>query len=137
MSTHTFLDLTNSSVLDDLHSKAESAYVQTTDATATTLWSLVVDEQTCVTVFALVSGLRDDHSEAITGMLIGGVRRDGGGNATTTGSPTVTSTEDSSGTPSFTLDADTGTQTARIRVTGEGSKNIDWTATVIYMVVTT
>lgn len=137
MTSHTFITLENSAVLDGLVSNVDSAYVQTADNTATTLWSLVVPEQSLVTVFALVQGLVDDHSEGITGNVIGGGRRDGGGNVATTGSATTTSTNDSSGTPSFAIDADTGSQTVRLRVTGETSKTFDWTATIIYQLVTT
>lgn len=137
MTTHQFLDLANSTLHSGFASYRDGAYVQTTDATATTLWSVSVSEQTAITILALVTGLLSTHGETIGGYVHCTLRRDGGGNVTVVGSADVTSDEDSSGTPSFTVDADTTNQLARLRVTGEAAKTIDWIATVDYQIITT
>lgn len=102
------------------------ASVQTTDATATTLASVSVSEQDCITVRALVRGAKSDYSAAVGGWVTGVVRRATGGNATLAGVDSGV-VEDASGSPTFTIDADTSTQTARIRVTGEAATTYNWT----------
>lgn len=102
-----------------------SATVATTDATQTTLASIAVAEASLVTITGVFSGVKDDYSAAIAGTFVAGVRRATAGNATLVG-VTVTSNEDSGGTPALTVDADTGTQTARLRVTGIAAENWDW-----------
>lgn len=132
MTQHTFFDLTSADVVSGLHSKIETAYVQTTNNTATTLWSVSVPEGSIITLFALMSGLRDDHSEGVGGTLVAALRRDVGGNVTVIGSVTAVVQDDSGGSPTYTVDADTSNQLARIRVTGETSKNINWLGTIVY-----
>ncbi len=112
----------------------ETATVATTDATETTIASIPVAEASLLTITGTFSGVLDDYSAAISGTFVAGVRRASGGNATLVG-VSVTSNEDSGGTPAFTVDADTGTQTARLRVQGISSENWNWS--VKYQVLTT
>lgn len=106
----------------------QAATVTTTDATATTLASISVSELQMMTITATVNGRKSDYSAAIGGTATATVRRATGGNVILVGSTSVTSNEDSAGTPSFTIDVDTGTQTARLRVTGIAAETWYWTA---------
>lgn len=103
-----------------------TASVTTTDNTQTTLASVAISELQMATITATVNGAKSDYSAAIGGTAIATVRRATGGNVTLVGSTSVTSNEDSAGTPSFTIDVDTGTQTARIRVTGITAETWNW-----------
>lgn len=103
------------------------ATVQTTDNTQTTLTSISVAEASLLTITGTFSGYKSDYSAAISGTFVAGIRRATGGNATLVG-VSVVSNEDSGGTPAFTVDADTGTQTARLRVTGISAETWNWTA---------
>lgn len=102
------------------------ATVQTTDNTVTTLASIALAEGRMITIKGIVNGLRSTYAEAIGGSLMGTFRRATGGNITIVGAPEIHLNEDSSGSPSFTMDADTTNQVARIRVTGETSKVFNW-----------
>lgn len=99
----------------------------TTDNTQTTALSLAVAEDEGLMLNAQVTALRDDWSEMYWGTLSAGARRVTSGNVTLVGMPVVVSDNDSSGTPALTADVDTGTQTLRVRVTGETSKTFVWT----------
>lgn len=101
--------------------------VTTTDATVTTLASIAIAELQMATITAVINGVKSDYSAAIGGTLNAVVRRATGGNVTLVGSATTDIHEDSSGTPTFTLDVDTGTQTARFRVTGISAETWVWT----------
>jgi len=100
------------------------ATVQTSDATQTTIASISVAELSLLTITGTFSGVKSDYSAAIAGTFVASVRRASGGNATLVG-VTVTSNTDGV-TPSFTVDADTGSQTARLRVTGISAQNWSW-----------
>lgn len=102
-----------------------TATVTTTDATQTTLASIAVAEASLLTITGTFSGVKSDYSAAISGTFVAGIRRATAGNATLIG-VTVTSNEDSGGTPAFTVDADTGTQTARLRIQGISAETWNW-----------
>lgn len=106
----------------------DAATVTTTNNTQTTLASISVSELQMITITATINGRKSDYSAAIGGTVTATVRRATGGNVTLVGSAVVSSNEDSSGTPSFTIDVDTGTQTARLRVTGISAETWYWTA---------
>lgn len=114
--------------------ESDFATLQTTGNTQTTIASVAVAELSLVTITGMFSGVKSDYSAAISGTFVAGIRRASGGNATLVG-VTVTSNEDSAGMPSFTVDADTGTQTARMRVTGITAETWNWT--VKYQMLTT
>lgn len=101
------------------------ATLQTTDNTQTTIASVSVAELSLVTITGTFSGAKSDYSAAIAGTFVASVRRITGGNATLVG-VTVTSNEDSAGTPAFTVDADTASQTARLRCTGIAAETWNW-----------
>lgn len=101
------------------------ATVSTTDATVTTLVGVTVAEGYCTSIDAVIVGSRDDESAGIGGRAVATARRAAAGNVTLVGSD-ITVYEDSAGTPTFTADIDTGTQTLRIRVTGIAAQNWRW-----------
>ena len=109
-------------------SRIYAASVQTTNATATTLASVAVAEDEAVTVVATISGAIADYSAAIGGTVTAVARRVAAGNVTQVGSVTTDVQEDSGGSPTFTADVDTTTQTVRIRVTGVASETWNWRA---------
>lgn len=112
----------------------KQAQVQTTDATQTTIASISVAEDQLVLIHALVQALRSDASEAYAAIKMAAVRRAAAGNVTLVGSVVdIAEQEDSGGAPDATLDVDTGTQTARIRVTGEAAKTFNWKVTYWYV----
>jgi hypothetical protein len=137
MTSQNFMDLHNTDVAVNFHSKIDQGAVQTSDATATTIWSVVIPEQTIATFFVLWSAIQDDHSEGGGGTIVATFRRDAGGNVTIVGAATVIDEDDSAGTITATMDADTGSQTARIRITGVAATVLDWAVTVIYQTRTT
>lgn len=102
------------------------ATLQTTDDTQTTIASIAVAELQAVTVTATFTAAKDDYSAAIGGTLVAVVRRASGGDVTLVDSVTTVAHEDSSGTPVFILDVDTGTETARLRCTGITAETWNW-----------
>lgn len=111
-----------------LHVPDATAELTTTNNTQTTIASIAIAEASLLTLTGTFSGVKSDYSAAISGTFVAGVRRASGGDATLVG-VTVTSNEDSGGTPAFTVDADTGTDTARMRVTGITSEDWNWVVT--------
>jgi len=102
------------------------ASATTTDTTVTTLASTAVGVGQIVTIRGIVTALRDDASEGVGGSFLAVGRRGTSGDVALVGSVDVSVKEDSSGSPSFTVDADSATQTIRVRVTGETSKTFVW-----------
>jgi len=103
-----------------------SATLTTTNNTTTTIASIAVAELQAMTITVTVTGSKSDYSASCGGTLTAVVRRASGGNVTLVGSVTTDIHEDSGGSPTFTLDVDTGTQTARIRVTGISAEDWLW-----------
>lgn len=105
----------------------QQAVVTTTDATVTTGLSVAVAAGETVLVRGIVLGAENAHaaSGSVMATIIGGVRRASAGNATLVGTPLYQVVEGAAGTD-VALDADTGTQTARIRLTGIAATTINW-----------
>lgn len=102
------------------------ATLTTPGNTTTTLVSIAVSELQAVTINAIITAYKSDYSAAMGGTLMAVVRRASGGNVTLVDSVTTVPHEDSGGSPTFTLDVDTGTQAARIRVTGITAETWNW-----------
>lgn len=113
------------------HIYGVTAATQTTDATATTLYSRVVDENTAIILSGHIVGAQSDYSAAAGNRVQAVVRRASGGNVTLVGSVQgdTTQEDDGVGTPAITIDVDTGTQTVRVRVTGIASETWNWAFT--------
>lgn len=119
----------------EMHIK--QAAVATTNNTATTIAEISLAEGEAVTIFATILAVEDDFSQAIGGHVEATFRRASAGNVTLVGSVDSNLQNDSGGSPTATLDADTTAQTARIRVTGETAVNYDWVVTYQYHKVLT
>lgn len=106
--------------------EAAMASGSTTNNTATVLAAIPVGEDELVIVRAFGGALRDTGAEALWTDAVLGFRRDGSGNVTAVGSVNTRTANDSSGTPTITLVANTTDQTVDVTVTGETSKNFEW-----------
>jgi hypothetical protein len=102
------------------------ARLTTSDATTTDVIAFALSELQAVTLTGRFLGTKSDYSAAIGGTFRGTWRRASGGNVTMIGLGTVTSEEDSSGTPAVTLAADTTNQTGDVRVTGIAAETWTW-----------
>lgn len=111
-----------------------SAVLQTTNATVTEIAAISLAEGEAITVFGLVTGSKSDLSAAIGGNFTATFRRAAAGNVTIVGSATYNSQEDSSGTPAFTVVADTTAQTVSIRVAGIAAETWNWITNFSYAI---
>ena len=112
----------------------KDAFARTTDATATTIISVPVPILSGIQLRVSVLGVKDDGTECIGSEIIARARRQSAGNVTLVGTNTAVGTaEDSAGTPTVVVNANTTTQALDVVVTGEASKNILWTACVEYI----
>lgn len=100
---------------------------QTTDGSATQAAAVSVSEGQCITVFGRFAFIKDDYTEGGGGTFWATFRRPSGGNVTLIGSQVVNVNEDSSGSPTITITADTGNQTIDINCVGVAATNYDWT----------
>lgn len=106
----------------------------TTNDTATVIYAHPLGELAGVTMLVSVIGLKTDATEMIRAVVSSGFRRAAAGNVTEVSTDTaVASAEDSSGTPTVTLVANTSNQTVDVTITGETSKNINWLVAVEYV----
>lgn len=106
--------------------------VQTTDATPTVIGSISLNQGEMAVVIALVGGFRSDYSESIGGLVTGTFRRGTGGNVVLVGALFSSLGEDFSGSPIFTLAANTSSQAIELKVTGEAAKTINWVTAYKY-----
>lgn len=110
------------------------ATLATTGATVTTVFSYVVDELVSVTIHGHYIASKTDKTAAAGGSFRASYRRATGGNCTLVGTGYIEQEEDSAGAPVISVDADIGTQSARIRWAGVALE--DWDIKVRYEVVT-
>lgn len=106
------------------------AFVQTTDATQTTLFSIVLNQLESITLKGTITAAQSDHTNMVGGDFEICARRASGGNVTLVGS--VIDNVNSSSAATFTCDVDTGTQTIRVRVTGVAATTYNWTSSYSY-----
>jgi len=104
------------------------AVVQTLDNTTTTLASIVVAEASAVRITGEAAGAKSDYSAAAGRGFAVTARRATGGNVTIVGSVQYDAAvqEDSGGSPVIEVDANTGTQSIRVRVTGITAEIWNW-----------
>lgn len=105
--------------------------ISTADATVTTIFSLALSEGDGAQIKATVYGKRSDESACGVWDVIVGARRASAGNVTI-GYSNVAGGHDSGGAPAVTVDADTGSQTVRIRVQGIVAQDWLWQCNVNY-----
>lgn len=103
------------------------ATITTTTATVTNLATIAVPTSTLLRWSAVVHAYTANMAEVVMMEVVSYFKRTNVGNITQLGgAPTPTGVEDSAGSPTITMDADTTTQTARLRVTGEAAKTYTW-----------
>ena len=109
--------------------KVVRAAVQTTDATATTLWSETLADNTVHVIDVFVVARRTDAAGRWSGRRRVTVYREAAGSATLEGSVETIGTDVANGiAPTVTLDV--SSNDIRLRVTGEAAKTINWRAQV-------
>jgi hypothetical protein len=113
------------------------AFATTGNATPLTVMSIPVPILSGIILKASVLGVRPDGTEGIGSEIISRARRASAGNVTLIGANTAVGTaEDSSGTPTVVINANTSTQALDIVVTGEAAKEFHWTVRVEYVLST-
>jgi hypothetical protein len=111
----------------------KQAGIQTTDATTVSIATIPLAVGEMITLSVMINGFMSDYSTAIGGEVKGTFRRGTTGNVILVGSLNSIINTDSTGSVSFTMDADVSTQTVRIIVTGEATKTYNWVASYSYM----
>lgn len=104
----------------------QQATVITTNATATEIVSIPVAESSAVTITGRYITLRDDATECAGGQFMGVFHRPTGGSVTLVPSTLTDSNDDSTGTPTLTLNADVINEAVSIKCTGEAGKIFNW-----------
>lgn len=113
-----------------------TATVSTTDATVTTLISIPLAEGEVLYIDTHVAAIRSTAAEAGGWHSVAIFRRAAGGNVTQVSTTAaLLAKEDSSGTPSVAFNANTTSQTAELRVTGEAAKTFYWVGQYEYFKV--
>jgi hypothetical protein len=98
----------------------------TSNATPTQIAAVNVPESSAVTITGRFVALRDTATEAVGGTFRGEFHRPTGGSVAIIGVAQVDLDEDSSGSPTLNLVADTGNEAASIQVVGEVGKIFNW-----------
>jgi hypothetical protein len=111
------------------------ASATTSNATVTTLGSVVVNEGESITLSGTISAQKSDSTDACGGNFLITARRATAGNITLVGAAVVN--VNSTSTATFTCDVDTATQTVRIRVTGIAATTYYWVTDYSYQKVLT
>ena len=107
----------------------------TANATATAVYEHALAEGKAIYIIADAVAIEDDASEATRCQTTHLMRRAASGDVTAVGTATSVTADDSSGTPTLTIVANTGAQTVDVKVTGEASKDLIWMVHVRYMEV--
>lgn len=110
------------------------AAVQTVDATVTPIALISLDDLRVLSVRAIFSGARADHSAAVAGEISYGARRSGGG-ALQMSAPIINVQND--GTTLNPLGADVSGNDVRLLVAGEAATTWNWVTTYQYQILNT
>lgn len=98
----------------------------TTNSTPQEAVSIPVAESSAVTIGGRFVALRSTATESAGGDFLGVFHRPTGGSVAQVGTNIINSNDDSSGTPTIQLVADTGNEAVSIRCVGENSKTFNW-----------
>lgn len=101
------------------------ATVSTSDATVTTILAYAMTTSSAITIQARIIGVKTDYSAALVARLTAGWVR-GAGSPALIGTGDLYVDENSSGAPIVSVDADAGTNSARIRVQGVAAESWSW-----------
>ena len=115
----------------------EQSAIQTTDATTTDIATINLSTGEMVWIKAYVGGAKSDHSEAIGVEIFACARRQSAGNVVLLGANVSNIIEDSTGSPTVAIVADTGNQTIDIRVTGIAATTYNWVCSHQYSKILT
>lgn len=117
--------------------KARTGVVRTTNATATTcVVSDVVPASNCIMFRGIVAGKKDGATADGTGSFFSGAAtRNGSGNLTAVAAATVTTIENSAGTPAVTILYNTTLQQVEVQVAGIAAENHVWIAMIEWVVI--
>ena len=115
--------------------RINQAFIRTTDAVTTTLFSLPLAETEMVVIKATVNGLKSTWDHACSGDVTISAFRPNLGNVAELGNMMISSNIDATATAGVGLSAniDVPTQTVNVRVTGAVGETWDWVATASYM----
>ena len=109
-------------------------FVQTTNATATTIWSYTLPTNRGITIQGIISGKISDSSAYCGGFFLGSARRAGAG-AILVGTPTILTQEDSASAPTFAINV--SGNDLRLQVIGVAAQTWNWAATVVFQPIET
>lgn len=107
---------------------------QTLDASQTAIALVIFSDLRAVTVRATFTGARADHTASLSGSVVYGARRAGGG-AIELSPPVINSLDD--GAASVDIDADVLGNDIRLLVTGEAATTWNWVVTYEYQILNT
>jgi len=110
------------------------AALQTSDGSATQMFTITLDEDQCISMNCRITAMRDDYTSALVGQIFYGARRESGG-AVEIGAPIVDILEDNASTPS--IDAEVNGNDMRVTVTGLAGQTWNWVASYDYHAVNT
>lgn len=110
-------------------------YVQTSDGTATDIAAIPIQEDQVISVHCQVAAAIADYSAGLGDQVSQTFRRESGQSVTAIGTETDITSEDSSGSPSVSINAAGGTQTIDVRVTGVAAETWNWVIRVSYLVL--
>jgi hypothetical protein len=96
------------------------------DATPVVAARIPVAELEGVLVTVKGFAIRPDATESVRTFVYASYRRAAAGNVTATAAATAVAANDSSGTPTITLVANTTAQSVDVTVTGEAAKDFAW-----------
>lgn len=116
----------------DSQEQFRQAGLQTSNNVAQTLAEVMLNNNEMISIEGRVNGFRDDFSEAIVSRFFAGAYR-AAGSIAMVGNPLVDIIENSAGAPVVDIDSDPGgSESIRIRVTGEAGKIINWVVSYRY-----
>ena len=106
----------------------QGAYVQTTDATVTNLWTYTVATDETISILVIVNGTSANNAVR-AGYLLFATAADDSGILAQVGTTAVLATNEEAAAWDATIDISAAQ--IRIRVTGAAGVTINWTATIL------
>jgi hypothetical protein len=118
--------------------RTAQAYVQTTDATVTTIVSIPLAQKQMITVSATINGFKSTYNHAAAGTISSSAFRPNAGNITVVGQHQINFAADAGATATVNIvDAiNVGTQSFELHVTGAAGETWNWVTTYSYSYTT-
>jgi hypothetical protein len=108
--------------------------LNTTDATATAIYTFAIPNDTTVGITAEVSGKRTNGTGRIFYVRVGVAYREGAGAAAFEGSIQSPTSRRGPGNPGYDVTIDLSSNTLRVMVTGAAANDLSWTARIFLTV---